>query len=174
MFMCFVHRKSVNKLDLTWKQSFLILVDSELFRWCSLYQFELILKRPRTFSSYFIQINTVNISYKDYFETFLLKKDGEPCRHSTQPGQWPGWSRATAKCSSWCLNNAWFQSGAIEGAGLLGTEGKGYCHSNCFHKKDWRLSKDHGQGPRTPPPMQMWPTRSRGLPRTGSLRQRKC
>jgi hypothetical protein len=24
MFMCVVHRKSVNKLDLTWKQSFLI------------------------------------------------------------------------------------------------------------------------------------------------------
>jgi hypothetical protein len=28
MFMCAVNRKSVNKLDLTWKQSFLILVDS--------------------------------------------------------------------------------------------------------------------------------------------------
>jgi len=24
MFMCVVHQKSVNKLDLTWKQSFLI------------------------------------------------------------------------------------------------------------------------------------------------------
>jgi hypothetical protein len=31
MFMCVVNQKSVNKLDLTWKQSFLILVDSELF-----------------------------------------------------------------------------------------------------------------------------------------------
>ena len=30
----------VNKLDLTWKQSFLILVDSELFGRRSLYQFE--------------------------------------------------------------------------------------------------------------------------------------
>ena len=30
MFMCVVNLKSVNKLDLTWKQSFLILVDSEL------------------------------------------------------------------------------------------------------------------------------------------------
>jgi len=40
MFMCVVNLKSVNKLDLTWKQSFLILVDSELFRRRSLYQFE--------------------------------------------------------------------------------------------------------------------------------------
>ena len=40
MFMCVVNLKSVNKLDLTWKQSFLILVDSELFGRCSLYQFE--------------------------------------------------------------------------------------------------------------------------------------
>jgi hypothetical protein len=40
MFMCVVNRKSVNKLDLTWKQSFLILVDSELFGRRSLYQFE--------------------------------------------------------------------------------------------------------------------------------------
>ena len=31
---------TVNKLDLTWKQSFLILVDSELFGRRSLYQFE--------------------------------------------------------------------------------------------------------------------------------------
>ena len=38
MFMCVVNLKSVNKLDLTWKQSFLILVDSELFRRRSLYQ----------------------------------------------------------------------------------------------------------------------------------------
>ena len=40
MFMCVVNLKSVNKLDLTWKQSFLILVDSELFGRRSLYQFE--------------------------------------------------------------------------------------------------------------------------------------
>jgi hypothetical protein len=40
MFMCVVNLKAVNKLDLTWKQSFLILVDSELFERRSLYQFE--------------------------------------------------------------------------------------------------------------------------------------
>ena len=40
MFMCVVNLKSVNKLDLTWKQSFLILVDSELFGRRSLYQSE--------------------------------------------------------------------------------------------------------------------------------------
>jgi hypothetical protein len=40
MFMCVVNRKPVNKLDLTWKQSFLILVDSELFGRRSLYQFK--------------------------------------------------------------------------------------------------------------------------------------
>ena len=40
MFMCVVNLKSVNKLDLTWKQSFLILVDSELFERRSLFQFE--------------------------------------------------------------------------------------------------------------------------------------
>jgi hypothetical protein len=40
MFMCVVNQKLVNKLDLTWKQSFLILVDSELFEPRSLYQFE--------------------------------------------------------------------------------------------------------------------------------------
>ena len=38
MFMCVVNLKAVNKLDLTWKQSFLILVDSELFGRRSLYQ----------------------------------------------------------------------------------------------------------------------------------------
>jgi hypothetical protein len=38
MFMCVVNLKPVNKLDLTWKQSFLILVDSELFGRRSLYQ----------------------------------------------------------------------------------------------------------------------------------------
>jgi hypothetical protein len=63
MFMCVVHQKSVNKLDLTWKQSFLILVASEFFRRSSLYQFELTLKRPRTFTHYFIKINTVNIPF---------------------------------------------------------------------------------------------------------------
>ena len=40
MFMCVVNLELVNKLDLTWKQSFLILVDSELFERRSLYQFE--------------------------------------------------------------------------------------------------------------------------------------
>ncbi len=40
MFMCVVNLKAVNKLDLTWKQSVLILVDSELFGRRSLYQFE--------------------------------------------------------------------------------------------------------------------------------------
>jgi hypothetical protein len=40
MFMCVVNLKSVNKLDSTWKQSFLMLVDSELFRRHSLYQFD--------------------------------------------------------------------------------------------------------------------------------------
>ena len=40
MFMCVVNLKAINKLDLTWKQSFLILVDSKLFGRRSLYQFE--------------------------------------------------------------------------------------------------------------------------------------
>ena len=40
MFMCVVNLEAVNKLDLTWKQSFLILVDSKLFGRRSLYQFE--------------------------------------------------------------------------------------------------------------------------------------
>ncbi len=43
--MCVVNRKSVNKLDLTLKQSFLILVDSELFGWRSLYQFDRLFRR---------------------------------------------------------------------------------------------------------------------------------
>ncbi len=38
--MCVVNLKSVYKLDLTWKQSFLILVDSKLFGRCSLYHLE--------------------------------------------------------------------------------------------------------------------------------------
>ncbi len=59
MFMCVVNLKAVNKLDLTWKQSFLILVDSKIFRRRSLYQFELtFLKRLKC---YFIKFNTVNI-----------------------------------------------------------------------------------------------------------------
>jgi hypothetical protein len=40
MFMRVVNLKSVNKLDLTRKQSFLILVDSEIFGQPSLYQFD--------------------------------------------------------------------------------------------------------------------------------------
>jgi hypothetical protein len=40
MFMCLVYQKPVNKLDLIWKQSFLILVDSKLFERHSLYQFD--------------------------------------------------------------------------------------------------------------------------------------
>jgi hypothetical protein len=40
MFMCVVNMKSVNKMDFTWKQSFLILVDREIFGQCSLYQFD--------------------------------------------------------------------------------------------------------------------------------------
>jgi hypothetical protein len=40
MFMCVVNQNSVNKLDLTWKQSFLILVDSEIFERRSLCQFD--------------------------------------------------------------------------------------------------------------------------------------
>jgi len=40
MFMCVVNLKSVNKLDLTWKQSFLILVDSKILGQHSLYQFD--------------------------------------------------------------------------------------------------------------------------------------
>jgi hypothetical protein len=59
MFMCVVNLKSINKLDLTWKQSFLILVDSEIFGRRSKYQFELTLKRLN--QCYFIKINTVNI-----------------------------------------------------------------------------------------------------------------
>jgi hypothetical protein len=40
MIMCVVYLKSVNKFALTWKQSFLILVDCEIFRRRSLYQLE--------------------------------------------------------------------------------------------------------------------------------------
>ena len=48
MFMCVVNLKSANKLDLTWKQSFLILVDSELFGRRSLYQFERLSEETKT------------------------------------------------------------------------------------------------------------------------------
>ena len=58
MFMCVVNLESVNKLDLTWKQSFLILVDSELFGRCSLYQFERLAEE----------------TYQNHFDT-LLKED---------------------------------------------------------------------------------------------------
>ena len=51
MFMCVVNLKSVNKLDLTWKQSFLILVDSELFGRRSLYQFERLSEETKTIST---------------------------------------------------------------------------------------------------------------------------
>jgi hypothetical protein len=48
--MCAVNLKLVNKLDLTWKQSFLILVDSKIFGRRSLYQFEsTFLKRFQTY-----------------------------------------------------------------------------------------------------------------------------
>ena len=63
MFMCVVNLKSVNKLDLTWKQSFLILVDSELFGRRSLYQFERLSEETnQTISKrYSKKNNTVNI-----------------------------------------------------------------------------------------------------------------
>ena len=64
MFMCVVNLKPVNKLDLTWKQSFLILVDSELFGRRSLYQFERLSEETiqQTFSTrYSTKFNTVNI-----------------------------------------------------------------------------------------------------------------
>jgi hypothetical protein len=51
MFMCFRFQTSVINLDLTWKQSFLILVDSKTL-WTMLpvpVRFDT-LKRPRTFT----------------------------------------------------------------------------------------------------------------------------
>jgi len=55
MFICVVYQKPVNKLDLTWKQSFLILVDNEILGRCSLYQFEIDSEdSERTFTCYFI------------------------------------------------------------------------------------------------------------------------
>jgi hypothetical protein len=64
MFMRVVNLKLVNKLDLTWKQSFLILVDSELFGRHSLYQFDrLFLKRLQNRIKHTTKtFNTVNIS----------------------------------------------------------------------------------------------------------------
>jgi len=49
-------------LDLTWKQYFIILVDSEIFGGRSIYQFEIDSEETRkTFTHYFIKINTVNL-----------------------------------------------------------------------------------------------------------------
>ena len=64
MFMCVVNLKSVNKLDLTWKQSFLILVDSELFGRRSLYQLkDFSEETEQTISTRYsrTRYNTVNI-----------------------------------------------------------------------------------------------------------------
>ena len=64
MFMCVVNRKPVNKLDLTWKQSFLILVDSELFGRRSLYQLkDFSEETEQTISTRYsrTKYNTVNI-----------------------------------------------------------------------------------------------------------------
>jgi len=66
MFMCVVNLKSVNKLDLTWKQSFLILVDSELFGRRSLYQFERLSEETNQTLFYTLlkrRFNTVNIDF---------------------------------------------------------------------------------------------------------------
>jgi hypothetical protein len=55
---------TVNKLDLTWKQSFLILVDSELFGRRSLYQFERLSEETKTkpfLHATQRKFNTVNI-----------------------------------------------------------------------------------------------------------------
>ena len=64
MFMRVVNLKSVNKLDLTWKQSFLILVDSELFGRRSLYQFERLSEETEQYHFYTLlkeDSNKVNI-----------------------------------------------------------------------------------------------------------------
>ena len=63
MFMCVVNLKSVNKWDLTWKQSFLILVDSELFGRRSLYQFERLSEETKNhfYTLLKAKFNTVNI-----------------------------------------------------------------------------------------------------------------
>ncbi len=64
MFMCVVNLKPVNKLDLTWKQSYLILVDSELFERRSLYQLkDFSEETSQTISTRYsrAKFNTVNI-----------------------------------------------------------------------------------------------------------------
>jgi hypothetical protein len=65
MFMCVVNLESVNKLDLTWKQSFLILVDSKLFGRRSLYQLkdfsEETKNKPLLHATQEEKLNTVNI-----------------------------------------------------------------------------------------------------------------
>jgi hypothetical protein len=63
MFMCVVNLESVNKLDLTWKQSFLILADSELFERRCLYQSERLAEATLQIIStrYLRRFNTVNI-----------------------------------------------------------------------------------------------------------------
>jgi hypothetical protein len=73
--MCVVNLKSVNKLDLSWKQSFLILVDSEIFRRRSLYQLELtILKRLKPSTLLHQDQHCEHINFKS---TFVLNNDGE-------------------------------------------------------------------------------------------------
>ena len=76
MFMCVVNLKSVNKLDLTWKQSFLILVDSELFGRRSLYQFERLSEETKTkpfLNATQRRFNTVNI---DIYVNIRSKQEG--------------------------------------------------------------------------------------------------
>ncbi len=65
MFMCAVHQEGVNKLDLTWKQSFLILVDSKTL-WTMLPVPVRIdtLNRPSTFTLQNQNQHTVNIFFK--------------------------------------------------------------------------------------------------------------
>jgi hypothetical protein len=62
MFMCVVNLKSVN--NLTWKQSFLILVDSELFGRRSLYQLIDFSEETTKNQNATQHSNTVNISTK--------------------------------------------------------------------------------------------------------------
>ncbi len=61
MFMCVVNLKSVKKLDLNWKQSLLMLVDSEHFGRRSLYQFDRLFWRDyKTKMHVTTKFNTVN------------------------------------------------------------------------------------------------------------------
>ena len=94
MFICAVHQWSVIYLDLTWKQSFLILVDNEIL-WTMLPLPVRIdtLKRPRTFTSW--RLNTqwkfqTFIFVTKIKRTFVLNKDGRPWRHSGELITWPG------------------------------------------------------------------------------------